>query len=552
MRRSKNQGLRIKSVLIFSIPIVILIALVFVAYGQLLQLYFATDEWWAFSYAIANNRLTDLLQAVGAYTPGANLFIDWLYHQFGVNARVWATLALTFHVLNTLLVYWLVWRLSENRLIAWVTAGLFTILPMGSQFLHQLSLMPTSGVATLFGLTAAVTYTYRRSLLAAGLWLVGLAFNPYIASFVLVIPLLEIGLINRKDWRRLGHLIPIVTAFLLYLWVQSEVSFKVSNLHVRPLGSEASLLDRLGTVSQKLYQGYAELLLNRTSTFEPADMVLVSTFIALISLVLIWLLWQRRQYRLARLALLGLLWVPASLVLFSTLNTVALDVTYPSRYLYLPTIGFGLLIGAVIIGLTPKITYKKVPLGPALLLGLFALAVIFYLPQTRRAVAAEVNIGQKRQKIMDQLVVAVPKSSLGRDALFCFTSNAGHYGVGPEEIPLPFVHNFGFNLGVVYRYDVPDLDDFFRDPAYFLAPSSSFYYFSRDKNDPDGIGPGIGFAKSPTDCQQVIARHSHLGIEDVRGFAYDGTTSTLTNITDAYRRYLAGDQKAKAALYPWR
>lgn len=528
-----------------------LIGLILIGYGSLTRGYFATDEWWAFSYAISHPDIKSQLATSGVHAPAANLFIAWLYRTFGLNASIWGLLTLFFHLANTVMVYGLGTKLSGSRLVGLFSAAAFTSLPMGSQFLHQFSLMPTAGIATFFAFFALILYSWRRLIPAVISFAIGLAFSPYISPFIFLFFLIEAVLFQKKQWRRsLGHYGVIATLFAGYLLLQRRTTLKSDQLHDRPISGESDLFDRLQVVGQKIYQSFGELVSNLPGTISMELVLQRSTYLFIIGLALIGLLFWYRRWQLAKTALAGLLWIPASVTLFATLNTVALDATFPGRYLYIPTVGLGLLIGSLLAAWQPT-TKQNRAFNQSAIVAIIIVFLGFYLPQTRQNVLGEVKIGEMRHQIMDQIIQAVPRP-LRRDALFCFTSNTGHYGVGPEQIPLPFVHNFAFNLGVVYRSNEPKLKDFFEANGFFLNPAASFYYLSGDQNDPHGIGPGIGFATSPEQCQGVIARHpTALSLEDVYGFAYDGTKARLTDITLPLQQYLAGDQSVKSQLYPW-
>lgn len=539
---------------VLELGIVALIAfLAIVAYGRLTALYFATDEWWAMSYAIAHQDIKDLLQPAGVYAPSANLFISWLYRTFKVDPLPWAVIALALHMANSILVYLTFRRLTAQQAVGFLAAVAFAILPMGSQFLHQLSLMPTSGMATTFALAGLFAYVNRLPLLAGALFAVGLSFSPYVAPFVGLYLLTELALISRPQWwLSLLRALPTVLIFALYLYVQKVTSL-MDNLQDRPVAGDNTLVERLQVIGQKLYQSYAEILLNLPNAIDPREMIQASTIFLVSALVLIGLVLWRKQWLMARSALIGLLWVPVSLVLFSTLNTVSLDATFPGRYFYVTTVGLGLLAGSLIIGLIPE-RYKIRPRWPIQIVATILatlIGLIYYLPQSWRQVNAEVKLGQTRKMIMTEIDKAVPHP-LGRDAFFCFTSNTGHYGVGPEVIPLPFVHNFGFNLLVTYRANDHQIKPFFSDNDYFVSPSSPFYYYSREKSDPDGIGPGIGFATDLAECRTYRERFANIiGLEEVYGFAYDGAKGRLIDISVPLRQYLAGNESVKDQLYPW-
>lgn len=536
----------------FTLPlsVAVLIALCFLAYGQILKGYFAADEWWALGFAISRQSLKEVFETAGIFAPGANLFIWLLYKAFGVNATAWALLALLLHIVNTHLLFWSTTRLSSRIEIGFFVAALFAILPMGSQFVDQFSLMPTSGIATTLGFLALLAYSYRYIWLTALLFFVSLLFSAYTVPFMLFIGLYEVVFIERKQWyKSLLRLLPVGLIFGIYYLLLRSISLNAGGLYDRPVTEGQSILERLMLVVQKAYQGYAEILLRQPGLIDPVFMVRYSTFIVIVAVTLIGILWHRKQYRLARTALVGLLWIPASLLLFSTLSTVALNVTFPGRYFYVGTVGIGLLLGSILIGLGSL----RSQLWPGqLILAICLVGLLFhYLPQTKKEVLIEVHSGQDKQLVMNAITQAVQPPLSQRDGLFCFTSNTGHFATGPEVIPLPYVINFNFPLAVVYRSNEPRLYPLFQKSDYFVNPAASWYYYSHPEGEPWKAGPGIGFATNIADCQKLLSLYPFITLDGVYGFAYDGPKKKVTNITEALRTYLAGDTTVRDQLYPW-
>lgn len=526
------------------IPHVLLMAFVIAAYGNLMYGYFAADEWWAFSAVIASKSFWEMLWS--SYAPGGNLFIYVLYHLFGVNAVVWAFLSIALHLLNVWLAYWFVTRLAKNIWVGFFAAALFAFLPMGNQFISHFSLMPLGVIGTTFALASLVAYSFRRPILSGFLFLISLSFTAYTGPFILLLVLQEFVLFEREKWRRsLMAIASPIVVFLAYLLFLKRYT---AGLYDRPtVGEGSSLFEHLWAMITKSYQGYAELVIQQPGLIQPELMIRYSTILVLISLVLIAGLFLKKQYEPARVAIYGLLWIPSSLILFSTLNTVAANVTFPSRYFYVTTLGYGILIGGLVAG------YFSFFKGRAreVVIGILVIAAsIYYIPQTRYQVAIEVNTGKAKRLIMDTIVAEVPKP-LGRQALFCFTSNTGHFATGPEVIPLPYAINFNFPLAVTYRANESTLRSLFTRSDYFVNPAASWYHYGHPENKPHEIGVGIGFATSLGDCQKVRSLFPFLKVEETYGFAYDGTRHALTNVTEPLRLYLNGDQSKKDALYPW-
>jgi hypothetical protein len=410
--------------------------------------------------------------------------------------------------------------------------------------------MPTSGFGRTFELAAALAYVYRRPYLAAGLFLVALGFSPYVVAGGIMIILIELVLFEKKKWRQSllsGGLIAAVLAS--YVVIQKFITLKSTRVYDRPLEVTAGggLASRLQAVASKLYQVYGEVVNYQPGHLNQHQTLLIATLLVLGSLAVIALLFWRKQYRLARVALLAGAWIPTSVLLFSTLNTVSTDAAFPSRYLYTTSIGLSLLLATLLVGLLTVANVGQRSawvVGGAVLAGLLA----FYLPKTQTVLTKEVALGSHRQAIMQAVDQSVAKPLPGA-ALFCFTSNASHYREDPAKIPLPFVHNFSFNLAVTYRANEPLFREFFDEGGIFLNPAASFYWYR--KTPTGGIGPGLGFATNLEECARLKADYSFLNEKNIYGFAYDGFTGKLTDISQPLGQYLNGDQSVRDQLYPW-
>ncbi len=533
-----------------SLSIVSLIVLVGSVYGQLFQSYFATDEWWGFSFAVARPTFREIIQPTGLVSPGSNLLIAGLYRAFGINLPVWAGLALALHLTTTGLIYWLAARLSRSLLVGFASAALFAILPMGSEFVHQLSLLPGAvGVALAF--SSLVAYSYRKPWVAAGLFLLSLSFTPYTAPFAGLVFLVELTLVERKTaWRSLLRLGPVAAVVAGYIWMVQAIAVKSGQLSDRPISGDTALAERLQMIGTKIYQTYGELILYRPGQIDRALVLQASHWLVGIALVIIVYLFWRRQVALARSALIGLLWIPVAISIFATLNTVHLESSYSGRYFYVSMAGLALLVSSLAVGVVNDLTVRKPKLAPLAVIGLVIVGILYYAPRTAKAVANEVGVGKTRRHIMETILADVPKP-LPHDALFCFTSNAVHYGQSGDKIPLPFVHNFLFNIALFYRADDPQFRVFFTEGGYFLNPAANYYYYRDDPTAPSRIGPGLGFATNLENCQFLKTTYGILSLDEVYGFAYDGNRQRLTSISQPLRRYLAGDQSARAELYPW-
>jgi hypothetical protein len=536
-------------------PLGLLALLSMLAYGQLIHGYFATDEWWAMAFAIAHPTIKAALQPVALYAPSANLFIYWLWYTFGLNAVAWASIVLLLHTLNVLSLYGLTLKLSGNRWVGLLTASLFTLLPMGSQFIHQFSMMPTSGMGTTLALFGLLAYSYRKTWLATLLLMISFSFTTYTIPFIFLFILIEAVMFKRSHWQQsLWRLVPVIGGAALYFTVLKELIAHSGMLYDSPLNTaHVNLWSHIKTTLYKAYEVYGEFYLNYLpGSYDPNKVIAASNAVVMAVLFGCYFLALRRQWQWLKLVLLGLFWLPTSVILFSSLNTVATDATFPGRYLYVAAAGIGLMIGAFIVGALGS--GKK--MSSAVVGVVTLLAIIIYLPKIQYVIKGEVELGQVRQGIMDDVAAAVPPAQHQHDPYmaFCLTSNQGHYGASPEEMPLPLVHNFSFNLGVLYRSHEPKMKAFFTNADYFVAPGSWWYYhpgFPAHADEPAYQTPGLGYAPNLRYCAMMNSIYTFVPIDSYYGFAYDGKTKKLIDTTAALRRYLKGDATAKADLYPW-
>jgi len=306
---------------------------------------------------------------LGGYTPLVLLSYAVEYHFFGLEPGAFHRTNLILHVLNTLLVFWLMALVTGSLGASFVTALVFAV--------HPLHVEPVAWVQgrkdllfSFFYLSGLVTYIgyirkgRRAAYFAASLSLFTLAlFSKVTAmSFPLVILLLEKHFAQRIDRKALVRSIP----FWLMAGVFSLLSFATHNAMfmgtMRKLPSYWRSLSAFfyafafyaGKVFAplKLFPGYRNEI-----GHDPGQAVL--GFAALAVLAVLLYLAYRRQ---ARLVAFGVGF--AILTLLPTLPFHFYGQPYEDRYMYLPLAG----LVVALTGLLPQDAFKLRPLSKAAVL----------------------------------------------------------------------------------------------------------------------------------------------------------------------------------------
>ncbi len=280
---------------------------------------------------------------------------------------------LLWHVLVSLLVYVLVWLLVKREPVAFFAAALFAVHPVHAEAVNAIGFRYDL-IASVFFLSTLITYILFqnskrkksppvRSYFKPGLWLTGSYILFFLGMFskelcsTLPIIIILYDILKEKDKPPLqilktrgplyaGYFLILIFYWALYLWVMkntvSTAIFSFDPRYYPPLLSEMGILFQyLLALIIPLTVGVAAPLYHPADAsvawYEPLAVAVAFVF-ALIFII--------KNFRRRRWETFGLLWL--GLVFLSTSNIIPLINPIAFRYLYLPTVGFCLLVAFAI------------------------------------------------------------------------------------------------------------------------------------------------------------------------------------------------------------
>ncbi len=317
------------------------------------------------------------------YRPFFTIYLTVGYHLFGLWEPGWHLLNLAIHTGATILVYYLVRRLSNTDLTAGIAALCFGLHPSHVESVSWISGIPDP-LAALFFIPALIWYlkyrqTRRSKWLALSLIFYGLAALCKETALSLPMVIFVIEFVNNSNGlqeklkRAVWTVAPYSFIALVYLLARFLVLGRLSWKHpMMTAVPDSSILLTIPYVVasyvRNLIFPYRLSLIYGTSfvdTLADPKFLVSSTFLCVVVIAL----WRYRRIVSAEVWI-GLTLFLAPLLPVLNLRVFHFEYIIQDRYLYLPSIGFCYLLALAIARLT------KTNSGAALFLA--ALAVVGY------------------------------------------------------------------------------------------------------------------------------------------------------------------------------
>jgi protein O-mannosyl-transferase len=313
-----------------------------------------------------------------SYRPVASLSYLLVYSVAGLDAFFYHLASLLLHILNTLLVYCLATIILQNRLRAGLAAGLFACHPALSEAVNCISFNDDL-LTTLFFLLAFLVYirikakrvkfnigAYGLSLL---LYFFGLLSKEMAITLPAIIVLYDLILRdperNPPGFKQLLSIVQKRAAFyagyaavsLFYLFLRFYL-FQIPGESLK--SSYGSLLERVMYLPGHIFS-FIRLIILPTNlsadyVFSYPDRFLSIMNIAGFGIVVGLVGTSFYIYRYSRVAFFGLWW--CLITLSPVLNLIEIYHPLAERYLYLPLIGFCLVVPVIIFGLAGRLITK--------------------------------------------------------------------------------------------------------------------------------------------------------------------------------------------------
>ena len=324
------------------------------------------------SLSIENLKAIFTPGVVGAYQPLRTLSYAFDYHFWKLHPTGYHLTNILCHAVNTLLVFLIISRLSKHLLLAFVAALLFAVHPI-----HVEAVAWVSGrrdvLASVFALLSFFCFLWvlpplqendssniKRSGWVQGmlygfscvLFVAGLLTKPSVVILPLLFVVYDLCFVEHplfRQWRRSLLYLPFfVAAFLitrLFLTVARALGVVETQFHATtPVIRGMTMLRVLAEyvfmlfIPRRLSATYGVRV--STSLLEPS--VLIAVILLVIVVLLMFLAWKQ-----SKLAFFGIAWFFVSLLPVS--NIIPIAIIKADRYLYLPSVGFCLVLAWLIV-----------------------------------------------------------------------------------------------------------------------------------------------------------------------------------------------------------
>lgn len=536
-----------------------IIVLTLISYQHLSQLFYMNDEWIALGNVLVNGIYANFSQysilenLLGKGRPLTFLLSNLFYQYFTYNVTPFVVVAYTFHILNGLLLYILVKKISKNRFVSAIAGIFFITASVANQSMTWIPNITQDLTAVTFILVAQLlllifSETKKKIYLFLSFFAAYIAFlfKDQFFYIFLWLPILYILLsktrlslqvLFKKYWPLFVLAATVIIYKLIVLYGPDIISFKSNAINYWIKAFFNMLYYPLITLSQSfippeymfksavkfLYFFYGHLT-PYISNIDVISQNIISDILSILLslLILITLLISYVTNKPQRKTLLiGMLFYVLS---FSTvaiyLDTRATSYV-ESRYLYASMIGIGIFF-AVILDTTKRILFKiKLPR----IISIFVvsmIAIVYFgkhVTLIQRAVWRSTINAQNETQVLKEFSKILP--TLPPKSVIYLSGNNTYYGYANH--PVPFQLNPGYILMVWYYKSGFIPDDSLHVNRKLWTFGTQWY----EESD----GKAFGYYWDLKELQKVIDKKD-IDTSQISGLYYDGNTRKLNNITD--------------------
>lgn len=585
----------------------LIVIVVLIYYARLFQTYFQGDEWFFFSlYFPLIKDWVGLLTAVFNFmidqkfigvrdhlTPISHFLFALSLKLFGLNYVYYIISSLLIHIVNSILIVKIMWKMVPDKKYIGIISGLFFALST----IHQQSV---TWIMTYLWTSLSVTFM----LLAINELLKKLKpakdtpFRPYLfilfaiapiltkESTIIIFPVLLLltYLLDKKLLKWVSRLVGIIILifipyrFILPLFLPRDLSTTIATAVQSPFTLPLTLFriityplkvlaevfvpgsvilpitEELTPLAYPTYGAEKEVRGSNFLTFTQSagsDIIIFMLATALLILIVLLIFKLRNSKFLQTPLVLGF-----SLIVLGALPLIMIAKYAPwwayvtfidSRHLYLPSIGAAMIFGIAtyyisgpLSRLLRRIVFLRWFTTPTKILTTMVilwLLINFHLLQ--KVISEQVEMGTDRRNIVNLIIKDQP--ILPEKSVFLIDSDSAYYGFA--ELMPPFQTNFGKILVVQY-YNKGQL------PADFLSP---------DFLDKKGIvgqgyqefdGKGFGYFLSIYKVAQLM-EDRQLPIGSVFSYKWSGKIHKIENNTSEIRTKLTAIENERSKYKGW-
>jgi hypothetical protein len=309
------------------------LTITFAVYIPSLFSYFQQDDW-GHLVTVSQPGFNPWSFGHWFYRPLFLAAFGGLYKAFGLNATAWHIVELLLHMVNVVLVYYLIKRLKFSRIGATAGALAFGVFPLSTNAVAWLSAISGVGSATLCLVAAHIALSdcipvLLRGVLCAVIWAPALFLKEESASMILVLPFLPMFTKtkrSRREWAAwFASCMLMIGALAFFVHMEGQCQHTLGNANA--------------CVSLGLLRRVATFVLWPTSMGLPIFAASEIWILAILALfpVTLWVMYPSLRP--------GLFWLIATGLAIG----VALKFLAPAgRYFYIPSVGICLCVAALV------------------------------------------------------------------------------------------------------------------------------------------------------------------------------------------------------------
>lgn len=536
-----------------------IIMLTFISYQHINKLFYMNDEWIALGNVLVNGIYANFRQysilenLLGKGRPLTFLLSNLFYQYFTYDITPFVVVAYTFHILNGLLLYSLVKKISKNRFVSAIAGIFFITASVANQSMTWIPNITQDLTAVSFILLAQLlllifSETKKKIYLVLSFFVAYTAylFKDQFFYVFLWLPLLYIlfskkrvslKILLKKYWPLLVVAATVIIYKLIVLYGPDIISLKSSAIHYWIKAFFNMGYYPFITLSQSfippeyMFKSAVKFLYflygNLTPYISNIDVIsqniisdILSILLSVLVLIVLFVSYISNKPQRKTL-LIGVLFY---LLSFSTvaiyLDTRATSYV-ESRYLYASMIGMGIFF-AVILDTIKQILFKtKIPrLVSVLVIGMIA-TVYFgkHVTLIQRSVWRSTINAENETQVLKEFSNIMP--TLPPKSVIYLSSNNTYYGYANH--PVPFQLDPGYILMVWYYKSGYIPKDSLHVNRKLWAFGTQWYEESE--------GKAFGYYWDKKLLANEI-KNNKFSIDQVIGLYFDGSSGRLMNITN--------------------
>lgn len=532
------------------IPSVILVLIILNIYIPLTKTFYQQDEWIGYGHFLAKGT-GSVLENTGGVTgiflgQGrilTKLLCLFFYKFFPLNVFPIAVFAISFHVMNSLLVFYLAKKIFKSSLSAFFGGIFFAVSSISQSAITWPAASINTLPSTMLILIALVFYfkyleNYKTKYIFSSFIFVYLSlfFKETGVFLLLLLPIFtliykkqNILVFIRRYWYFFVTVFLIV-AFRLWgfksetgevaLFLTGSSKYFIDSLIIR------SILYPITSFSLSIVPALPALNFARyiTNVYYPfiseAQFILVaqtvvldllaismSTLIGCVSFIL----YKKSDIKIQKQMIFWFIFL-----LTSFLPYIIISKSYSyleSRYYYVSNISWAIIFAWFFYILKEKI--KNVFIYIIFML-IFLVFIYTHINIIKADMDKLIKESQIRISILDQIKQIIPRLDNPKN-IFYITGDTDYYVIGNK---IPFQQGMGYTLMTIYYKSGKISNDMLKEDNLFEIGSNG--YFERD-------GYGFGYFSDSKKLKEAIIKYK-LSPEDIHSYFYDSSNKTLTLI----------------------